>query len=171
MYSHTNRLDRKRPEYLHTNLCLIKNQNTKERCRGNRKRRGNLLNLRTIVNATDYSLPAAAARRFLGGSGFFSPSAISASSSKRDPVGVASRSFQARSPLSPFRLDFGAIHKSSAVATAEVFLAACFFEGKIHFQFSCTLLTCGGRRQNYAPAKDRAQQQKRRRLTCDGHAC
>src|SRR5262249_35763453 len=91
-----------------------------------------------------YFPPAAVARRFLGGSGFFSPSAISASSSKRDPVGVASRSFQARSPLSPLRLDFGAIHKSSAVAVAAGFFGACFFDGKIHFQ-SFVLCKCGGR--------------------------
>ena len=59
-------------------------------------------------------LPAAAARGFLAGSGFFNPSAMSASSSRRDPVGVAPRSFHARSPFSPLRFDFGAIQRSSA---------------------------------------------------------
>src|SRR2546423_1643078 len=58
--------------------------------------------------------PAAVARRFFGGSGFFKPRAISASSSRREPVGVPLRSFQARSPLSPLRLDLGAIQRSCA---------------------------------------------------------
>src|SRR5947209_17618553 len=84
---------------------------------------------------SDYFSPAAAARRMLTASGFLSPRAMSASSSNLDPVGVAKRSFQARSPLSPFKLDLDATHKSSAVTLAGGFLDTRFF-GKV-FPISC----------------------------------
>lgn len=70
---------------------------------------------------------AEAERRFLNGSGFFSPKAISASSSRREPVGVALRSFHARSEFSPFKFDFGAIHRSSADRSTDGVLREFFF--------------------------------------------
>src|SRR5438874_8073032 len=82
--------------------------------------------------------PVAAARRFLGVSGFLNPKAISASSNSREPVGVAMRSFQARSPLSPFRLDLGAIQRSPSPTISDAgCLRAFFFEAKVHFQRFC----------------------------------